>query len=150
MLIIALICFLYAANIGWNSFHFAQLSKSALQWPVTEGRVSVTRGGGYKTGPSVSVVYIYSVSGREYRGNSFALPRANALDWTPSRWKNGQNVLVYFDPAAPQNSTLSRQLDEKEYFINLVCAALASLLGAWAFAAFINDMTSHKAKLGFR
>ena len=122
-----------------------------MKWPVTEGHVSISRGGGnYKTGPSVSVAYIYSVSGREYRGSLFALPRANALDWSPSRWKNGQGVLVYFDPAAPQNSTLGRQLDEKEYVTNLICAAVAAVLGAAAFAAFLDQMTNHKAKLGFR
>jgi hypothetical protein len=146
MLIIALFCFIYAANIGWHSLQFADVSNRALKWPATAGHISITRG----PRNSANVSYLYSVSGKAYRGKLFDLPRANPFDWSPSRWKNDMNVLVYFDPASPQDSTVNRHLDEKQYYANLICAAVAAVLGAAALAAFLDEMTSHKARLGFR
>jgi hypothetical protein len=145
MLIVTLICFLYAFNVGWRSIEYAQASTSALRWAAPEGHVTISRGR-----RNTQMYYVYSVSGRTYSGNIFELPQANPLNWSASRWSNGQRVLVYFDPVAPQNSTVNRQLDERQYNTNLACAAIAVLLGVSAFASFLDHMTSHKARLGFR
>jgi hypothetical protein len=145
MLIIAFLCLFYAYNIGWNSHEFAEAARAAVKWPVTSGTVRISRG--HK---SISQYYDYSVSGRDYRGRLFYLPNANPFNFKGFNYKNGQHVLVYFDPTAPEKSCMTRGLDENEYRMNLVCAFISAIFGISAIGCFINDMTSHKAKLGFR
>lgn len=145
MIIVAFLCFLYAYNIGWNSVLFAEAAKAAVKWPVTDGIVRISRG--HK---SISQYYDYSVSGKDYRGSLFHLPNANPFAIKGFSYKNGQHVLVYFDPATPQKSSMSRSVDEREYAANILYACIATVLGVSALGCFINDMMSHKAKLGFR
>ncbi len=141
---IAIICFLLAYHLGWNSMHYAEISRAALKWPVVEGHVEFVRGR-----RSSHEVYVYSVSGRQYRSDLFGLPNLNPFHGF-DRHKNGQRILVYFDPADPQRSAVNRTLDENQYRINLTYAVIALLFGAGAAVGALNDLMSHKQRLGFR
>ncbi len=126
---------------------YAEAARAAVKWPVVDGVVTFTH-----ASKSTTLYYDYYVSGKAYRGRMFSLPRGNALELFNSNfsYKHGQHVLVYFDPAAPDKSSLHRELDEKEYTVNLIYSCIAIICGVSAFGCFINDMTNHKAKLGFK
>lgn len=144
MFVIAVFCFLYAYNVGWNSIQYVDAAKAALHWPVVEGHVNVIRGSrGSQT------YYVYSVSGRQFFGKLFELPSINPFN-VGRRYKNGQRILVYFDPAAPQRSSVNRTFDERQYNVNLIYACVGVLFGVSAFVATVNDATSSREKLGFR
>ena len=147
MLIVVLFCFLFAFNVGWNSMQYAENSRAALKWPVVEGHVRI-----YRSRRSYHRDYLYSISGHTYSGDLFELPNAIGFFdfYSKSKYKNGQRILVYFDPTAPEKSAVNRSLDERRYIANMICSAVAVLLGVSAVGAFINDATSHKARLGFR
>ncbi len=144
MLILALICFLYAYNVGWNSIQYADRARAALHWPVAEGHINVIR-----SRRSYQKFYVYNISGRRYTGDLFELPSLNPLH-VFHRYKDGQHILVYFDPADPGRSSVNRILDERQYMVNLIYAAVAVLFGIAAFVATVNDACSSREKLGFR
>lgn len=145
MIIVAFLLLLYAYNVGWTSIQFAEEAREAVKWPVVEGTVRVFRGR-----KSNSKHYEYSVSGRTYRGSMFHLPSYNPFVYRGLSYKDGQHVLVYFDPTSPEKSSICRSVDESEYNKNLMFACVAVVFGISAFGCFVNDMTSHKAKLGLR
>lgn len=69
----------------------------SLRWHGVEGAIFFTEGG---DGPRLR--YRYSAGGRQFSGSRVAFHGQPALD----RYKNGQPVTVYYDPAAPDRSVL--------------------------------------------
>lgn len=80
----------------------------------------------------------------------FHLPSYNPFVYRGLSYKDGQHVLVYFDPTAPEKSSICRSVDESEYNKNLMYSCIAAVFAISAFGCFVNDMTSDKSKLGLR
>lgn len=139
---LALACFLYAGSLGWNSIHYAQTSKAALRWPSTEGTVYTTR-----SRRSTSTWYEYWVDGRAYTGSVFGMPNANPFTTANGLHKPGHRLLVYFDPAHPENSCVNRTYNEGQLNTNIFYASLAGLVGLLFFGKFYEWATAERSIL---
>ncbi len=145
MFALAVFCLFYAARLGWGTIEYAEMANAALRWPVAEGRVEINRSARH-----YQQYYVYSISGHTYYGELFEMPHVIPFYNTGGGYRNGQHILVYFDPVNPQKSSVNRILDEQRYKVNLIFACAAALVGGCALGASLNEIRDYKQRLGFR
>lgn len=111
--------------IGFGIFMYrrsqqGQAAKQAAQaWPATMGTVLSSSVQSRRSGNSTStypvVVYQYSVNGQNYQGQTikageqfFSVRVIGDAQATAARYQVGAQVMVYYNPANPQESALER------------------------------------------
>ena len=141
-----LIAFVLGAFLIWQGWRRQQSVKASMSWPYVQGRViaasvrQVVERGDAETRDMTKYVplvqYEYQVAGKTFQGNQLAFQeksynshkKAFAL---VAAFAAGSQVMVFFDPANPQNAVLERKAHGNNIILVvggiLVLAAVASL-----------------------
>ena len=125
---------------------FVQEAMVARNWPPTTGTLISASVRSSRSGSSsakrykVHLIYRYIVEGKSYTSSRYRLgDGSTAGDFThpeqareeAKRWKEGQDIEVYYDPDEPQSAVLVREASWGVY-VPIVLGLLFGLAGVFA------------------
>ena len=109
-LFIIIATLLFGLGISLWGWRIRQQSQRRSQWPQAAGRIEESAPGAEQNDLLPHILYAYQVDGRDYR-QVFQFPSGThpLPEFTQSyldKYPVGAPVRVYYDPQAPQHSTL--------------------------------------------